>query len=60
MPGADSAYNSNGNIAFFGGTSGSIDVAIHETGHSLDLLGAYGEQLSSKLFFFLFLHNAQL
>lgn len=23
-----------------------MDVAIHETGHSLDLLGAYGEQLS--------------
>lgn len=23
-----------------------MDVAIHETGHSLDLLDAYGEQLS--------------
>ncbi|QKX57523.1 uncharacterized protein TRUGW13939_04637 [Talaromyces rugulosus] len=48
MPGDDSAYNANGNIAFFGGTSGSVDVALHETGHSLDLLGAYGDQLSTS------------
>jgi hypothetical protein len=50
IPGDDHAYNSNGNIAFFGTTSGNMDVAIHETGHSLDLLGAYGDQLSSKPF----------
>ncbi|KAL1985276.1 hypothetical protein VTN96DRAFT_8075 [Rasamsonia emersonii] len=41
IPGDSWAYNSNGNIAFFGTTSSSMDVAIHETGHSLDLLGAY-------------------
>ncbi|KAH8692279.1 putative conidiation-specific protein [Talaromyces proteolyticus] len=48
IPGDNYAYNSNGNIAFFGTTSGIMDVAIHETGHSLDLLGAYGDQLSSS------------
>ncbi|PCG96818.1 Hypothetical protein PENO1_066420 [Penicillium occitanis (nom. inval.)] len=40
IPSDNYAYNSNGNIAFFGTTSGNMDVAIHETGHSLDLLGA--------------------
>ncbi|EEA25516.1 hypothetical protein TMatcc_006255 [Talaromyces marneffei ATCC 18224] len=48
IPSDNYAYNSNGNIAFFGTTSGNMDVAIHETGHSLDLLGAYGEQLSAS------------
>jgi hypothetical protein len=50
LPGDNYAYNSNGNIAFFGTTSSIMDVAIHETGHSLDLLGAYGDQLSSRSF----------
>ncbi|KKK12048.1 hypothetical protein P175DRAFT_0521442 [Aspergillus ochraceoroseus IBT 24754] len=48
IPGNDWAFNSNGNIAFSGKTAGNIDVAIHESGHSLDLLGAYGEVLSSS------------
>lgn len=50
IPSDDYAYNANGNIAFFGGTSAILDVAIHETGHSLDLLGAYGDVLSCKSF----------
>ena len=35
------AYNSGGNIAMFGRIDGDITVFIHETAHSLDLLGAY-------------------
>lgn len=35
------AYNSGGNIAMFNRINGDITVFIHETGHSLDLLGAY-------------------
>ncbi|KAL4881635.1 hypothetical protein BJY04DRAFT_218079 [Aspergillus karnatakaensis] len=41
IPGDNWAFNSNGNIAFSGTTSSNLDVALHETGHSLDLLGAY-------------------
>ncbi|KKK21929.1 hypothetical protein AOCH_000188 [Aspergillus ochraceoroseus] len=48
IPGDNWAFNSNGNIAFSGTTSQNLDVALHETGHSLDLLGAYGETLSSS------------
>ncbi|KUL82758.1 hypothetical protein ZTR_10898 [Talaromyces verruculosus] len=48
IPSDNYAYNSNGNIAFFGTTSGNMDVAIHETEHSPDLLGAYGERLSAS------------
>lgn len=35
------AYNSNGNIAMFDRINADLTVFIHETGHSLDLLGAY-------------------
>ncbi|THC94808.1 hypothetical protein EYZ11_005715 [Aspergillus tanneri] len=48
VPGNDYAFNLNGNIVFSGRTSTNMDVAIHETGHSLDLLKAYGEVLSSS------------
>lgn len=44
-----SAYNSNGNIAMFDRINGDLTVFIHETGHSLDLLGAYPDKpLSSS------------
>ncbi|KAL5043456.1 hypothetical protein BDW71DRAFT_188118 [Aspergillus fruticulosus] len=43
IPGDNWAFNSNGNICFSGTTSQNLDVALHETGHSLDLLGAYGD-----------------
>ncbi|KAL2816527.1 hypothetical protein BJX63DRAFT_430222 [Aspergillus granulosus] len=33
--------HSNGNIAFSGTTSLNLDIALHETGYSLDLLGVY-------------------
>lgn len=49
LPGNNYAYNSGGNIAFFGTTSGNMDVAVHETGHSLDLLGAYPDTGASSL-----------
>ena len=42
------AYNSNGNIVFFRPVDDMENVFVHETGHSLDLLGAYGSQLSSS------------
>ncbi|KAL2871414.1 uncharacterized protein BJX67DRAFT_377189 [Aspergillus lucknowensis] len=50
IPGDNWAFNSNGNIAFSGTTSSNLDVCLHETGHSLDLLGAYveGGALSSS------------
>ena len=35
------AYNSNGNIALFNEAASHVAVLVHETGHSLDLLGAY-------------------
>ena len=45
------AYNSGGNIAMMDRINGDLTVFIHETGHSLDLLGAYPEKplSSSKL-----------
>jgi len=43
------AYNSGGNIAVFGQLKRDVSLFIHETGHSLDLLGAYAEKpLSSS------------
>ena len=43
------AYNSNGNIAMFNRINGDLSVFVHETGHSLDLLGAYKDKpLSSS------------
>ncbi|OJJ07852.1 hypothetical protein ASPVEDRAFT_66052 [Aspergillus versicolor CBS 583.65] len=41
IPGNNWAFNSNGNIALSGTTTHNLDVCLHETGHSLDLLGAY-------------------
>ncbi|KAL8668908.1 MAG: hypothetical protein Q9168_006484 [Polycauliona sp. 1 TL-2023] len=35
------AYNSGGNIVFFGTTLGNLGVHVHEAAHSLDLLGAF-------------------
>ncbi|KAL9611180.1 MAG: hypothetical protein Q9167_004165 [Letrouitia subvulpina] len=44
-----SAYNDGGNIAFFGTTLSNINVHVHESAHSLDLLGAYKDKpLSSS------------
>lgn len=44
------AYNSGGNIAIFDRIHGELTIFIHETGHSLDLLGAYPDNpLSSSL-----------
>ena len=48
-PNGGHAYNSNGNIAMFNIIDGDVTVFIHETGHSLDLLGAYTDKpLSSS------------
>ncbi|KAL3474083.1 hypothetical protein BJX99DRAFT_248533 [Aspergillus californicus] len=49
IPGDNWAFNSNGNIALSGTTSSNLDVALHETGHSLDLLGAYGSEALSSM-----------
>ncbi|KAI4241140.1 MAG: hypothetical protein L6R42_011358, partial [Xanthoria sp. 1 TBL-2021] len=35
------AYNSGGNLVFFGTTLSNLNVHIHEAAHSLDLLGAF-------------------
>ncbi|KAL8833169.1 MAG: hypothetical protein Q9170_004450 [Blastenia crenularia] len=35
------AYNDGGNIVFFGVTLSDVNVHIHESAHSLDLLGAF-------------------
>ncbi|KAL8699058.1 MAG: hypothetical protein Q9224_001581 [Gallowayella concinna] len=35
------AYNDGGNLVFFGDTLSNINVHIHESAHSLDLLGAF-------------------
>ncbi|KAL9601450.1 MAG: hypothetical protein Q9219_002516 [cf. Caloplaca sp. 3 TL-2023] len=43
------AYNDGGNIVFFGVTLSDMNVHIHETAHSLDLLNAYPDKpLSSS------------
>lgn len=43
------AYNSGGNIVMMDRINGDLTVFIHETGHSLDLLGAYpNKPLSSS------------
>ena len=43
------AYNAGGNIAMFGDAMTDINVYLHESGHSLDLLGAYADKpLSSS------------
>lgn len=43
------AYNAGGNIAMFGTTMSNINVYVHESAHSLDLLGAYKDKpLSSS------------
>ncbi|KAL8634692.1 MAG: hypothetical protein Q9228_007727 [Teloschistes exilis] len=48
-PAGGHAYNSNGNIALFNRIDGDLTVFIHESGHSLDLLGAYADKpLSSS------------
>ncbi|KAL8842394.1 MAG: hypothetical protein Q9170_000522 [Blastenia crenularia] len=48
-PNGGHAYNSNGNIALFNRVNGDLTVFVHESGHSLDLLGAYTDKpLSSS------------
>lgn len=48
-PAGGHAYNWNGNIAMFN-IIDNMDVFVHESGHSLDLLGAYADKpLSSTL-----------
>ncbi|KAL8685096.1 MAG: hypothetical protein Q9218_007980 [Villophora microphyllina] len=43
------AYNSGGDVVMFGDTINNINVYIHESAHSLDLLGAYKDKpLSSS------------
>lgn len=42
-PNGGHAYNSNGNIAMFNRIDGDLTVFLHETGHSLDGLGAYAD-----------------
>ncbi|KAL4916034.1 hypothetical protein BDW62DRAFT_187069 [Aspergillus aurantiobrunneus] len=48
MPGANSAFAIDGNIAFFGTSGENVDVMIHETGHCTDGFSAFGENLSSS------------
>lgn len=50
LPSANAyAYNSGGNIAFFGTTLSDLNVHVHESAHSLDLLNAYPDKpLSSS------------
>ncbi|KAL3476730.1 hypothetical protein BJX99DRAFT_227225 [Aspergillus californicus] len=48
LPGANSAFAVNGNVAFFGTTGGNVDVMIHESAHGLDGFGAFGEALSTS------------
>ena len=38
-----SAYNTAGNIAIFDVAAADLNVFVHETGHSLDRLGAYSD-----------------
>ena len=48
-PAGGHAYNEDGNIAMIDKIDGDLTVFIHETGHSLDLLGAYADKpLSSS------------
>ncbi|KAL4972662.1 hypothetical protein BDW66DRAFT_143734 [Aspergillus desertorum] len=49
MPGADSAFAINGNVAFFGTTGSNVDVMIHESAHGLDGFAAFGESFSCIL-----------
>jgi hypothetical protein len=49
MPGANSAFAINGNVAFFGTTGSNVDVMIHESAHGLDGFAAFGENLSCTL-----------
>ncbi|KAL4763439.1 uncharacterized protein BDW70DRAFT_131740 [Aspergillus foveolatus] len=48
MPGANSAFAINGNVAFFGTTGSNVDVMIHESAHGLDGFAAFGESFSSS------------
>ncbi|KAL4806922.1 hypothetical protein BDV18DRAFT_121550 [Aspergillus unguis] len=48
LPGANSAFAINGNVAFIGTTGQNIDVMLHETAHGLDGFAAFGESFSSS------------
>ncbi|KAL5332412.1 hypothetical protein BJX70DRAFT_407634 [Aspergillus crustosus] len=47
IPGGNSAFAINGNVAFIGTTGTNIDVVIHEAAHGLDGLRAFGENIST-------------
>jgi hypothetical protein len=47
IPGGNSAFAINGNVAFIGTTGTNVDVVIHEAAHGLDGFAAFGENLSS-------------
>jgi hypothetical protein len=47
LPGGNSAFAVNGNVAFFGTTDENVDVVIHESAHCLDGFAAFGEVINS-------------
>ncbi|KAL4791404.1 hypothetical protein BDV19DRAFT_370550 [Aspergillus venezuelensis] len=47
LPGGNSAFAINGNVAFIGTTGENVDVMLHETGHGIDGFAAFGENLST-------------
>jgi hypothetical protein len=49
LPGGNSAFAVNGNVAFFGTTDENVDVVIHESAHCLDGFAAFGEVINSML-----------
>ncbi|KAL2829044.1 hypothetical protein BJY01DRAFT_228166 [Aspergillus pseudoustus] len=48
LPGGNSAFATNGNVAFFGTTDENVDVVIHESGHCLDGFAAFGEVINTS------------
>ncbi|KAL4884501.1 hypothetical protein BJY04DRAFT_182616 [Aspergillus karnatakaensis] len=48
VPGGNSAFAINGNVAFIGTTGTNVDVMIHEAAHGLDGFAAFGENLSTS------------
>ncbi|CEL06014.1 hypothetical protein ASPCAL07126 [Aspergillus calidoustus] len=48
LPGGNSAFAVNGNVAFFGTTDENVDVVIHESAHCLDGFAAFGEVINTS------------
>jgi hypothetical protein len=48
-PAGGHSYNWNGNIAMFN-TTDDMDAFVHESGHSLDLLGDYADKPLSSTY----------